>query len=215
MKDQILKEFKDELNTESADVGFFESCQASKIWLVSDKDLALLYQKAKKDSSIFLWIEPINEESDDDNHSGRKKRRKNKEDEIEDICQELKKKHGSDYTSPQLKLWARMLHCRTHDNYDDPPRVPMITGTLPKQPKKDSFTQVLTGAAEAVVQALSPRSISVHETTSSSGSSGISPGKSTELRMQNLQQLRLLQQLHDERILSDSELAEQKTECTA
>lgn len=50
--------------------------------LVSDKDLALLYQKAKKDSGIFLWIEPINEESDDDNHSGRKKRRKNKEDEI-------------------------------------------------------------------------------------------------------------------------------------
>ena len=23
----------------------------------------------------------------------------------------------------QLKLWARMLHCRTHDDYDDPTHV--------------------------------------------------------------------------------------------
>lgn len=39
---------------------------------------------------------------------------------------------------------------------------------------------------------------------------GISPGKSTELRMKNLQQLRVLQQLYDDSIVSDKELAEQK-----
>ncbi len=59
----------------------------------------------------------------------------------------------------QLKLWARMLCCGT--DYEIPPRVPMITGSLPRHTKKDSFSEALTGAAEAVVKALSPRSTSL------------------------------------------------------
>ena len=87
----------------------------------------------------------------------------------------------------------------------------MITGSIPAHSKKESFTQALTGAAEAVVKALtpSPKSVSPSVTNPSAGI-GISPGKSTQLRMQNLQQLRVLQQLYEEGILSDSELAEQK-----
>ena len=103
-----------------------------------------------------------------------------------------------------VKLWDL-------DSYDTPPQVPMITGTLPKHTKKDSFAQALTGAAEAVVNALSPRSAPVAHEPSVHSAIGISPGKSTELRSQNLQQLRVLQQLREEGILSDSELAEQKT----
>lgn len=39
---------------------------------------------------------------------------------------------------------------------------------------------------------------------------GVSPGKAIDLRMKNLQQLRYLQQLYEDNILSDRELAEQK-----
>ena len=39
---------------------------------------------------------------------------------------------------------------------------------------------------------------------------GISPGKAVDLRMKNIQQLRYLQQLHDDNILSDAEFLEQK-----
>ena len=39
---------------------------------------------------------------------------------------------------------------------------------------------------------------------------GIAPEKSADLRMKNLQQLRYLQQLHDDNILSDTEFLEQK-----
>lgn len=173
-----------------------------------------MYQKVKKDSDIFLWIQVCesDHDTDDEFEPVRKKRRSSKEDEVEDVYQQLRKRHEEQYTSPQLKLWARMLHCGTYDDYDDPPRVPMITGTLPKRTKKDSFAEALTGAAEAVVKVLSPRPVSVlSESNSVSGYSGISPGKSTELRTQNLQQLRVLQQLHDENVLSDSELAEQKS----
>ena len=39
---------------------------------------------------------------------------------------------------------------------------------------------------------------------------GLSPGKFADLHMKNLQQLRYLQQLHDDNILSDTEFKEQK-----
>ena len=180
--------------------------------LVSDRDVLSMYQKAKKDD-MFLWVEVSACDSDDDHAPVRKKRRKEKEDEVEDIFDELKSMHKSDFTSPQLKLWAKMLYCGTHDKYDEPPKVPMITGSIPTHSKKESFTQALTGAAGAVVKALtpSPKSVPSSVTGSSCGHSAnirISPGKSTQLRMQNLQQLRVLQQLYY--VLFDSELAEQK-----
>ena len=55
---------------------------------------------------------------------------------ISTIFRELREKHGDTYETPQFRLWARMIQCGTHDDYDDPPRVPMITGILPKRPRK-------------------------------------------------------------------------------
>jgi len=39
---------------------------------------------------------------------------------------------------------------------------------------------------------------------------GVSPGNAVDLRMKNLQQLRYLQSLYEDNILSEQELAEQK-----
>ena len=87
-----------------------------------------------------------------------------------------------------------MIQCGTHDDYDDPPRVPMITGILPKRHKKESIADALTAAATAVAKAFSPPSTSQVATASSqmpcTSTVGMSPGKSIELRMENLQQLR-------------------------
>ena len=138
-----------------------------------------------------------------------------KEDKVDTIFRELREKHDGDtYETPQLRLWARMIQCGTHDDYDDPPRVPMITGILPKRPKKESITDALTAAATAVAKAFSPPSTSQVATASSQMPStptvGMSPGKSIELRMKNLQQLRYVQELYEENILSEAEFMEQK-----
>ena len=53
-------------------------------------------------------------------------------------------------------LLPRMIQCGTHDDYDDQPHVPMITGILPKRPKQDSITDALTAAATAVAKPFSP-----------------------------------------------------------
>ena len=56
-------------------------------------------------------------------------RRAEMEEELEDVFQKLKDKHGDKhYSGPQLRLWARMIVSKTHDDLNNPPKVPMITG---------------------------------------------------------------------------------------
>ena len=45
---------------------------------------------------------------------------------MKSIYQELAKKHGSSsiYSNTQLRLWARLIQSGSHDDYEDPPRVP-------------------------------------------------------------------------------------------
>ena len=52
---------------------------------------------------------------------------------MDDILKVLKQKHGSDYTNPQLHLWAHMMEAGNHESTEDPPKIPAITGTIPKK----------------------------------------------------------------------------------
>ena len=90
--------------------------------------------------------------------------------------------------------------------------VPQITGIPAQRPaRKDDLTEALTGVAKAVTKALNPQTTAQTPPSAVPGRSiGISPGKSAELRMKNLTQLRLIQQLYNEQILSQSEFIEQK-----
>lgn len=132
LKSVIIFELEDELPDDSKmDVGYYESRQ--KVWIVSRRDLDVMYDKAK-DGEIVFWIELCNEDTDSETEPVKKKKKnskstkQSKEDKLDDVFKELKEEHGSNYTIPQLKLWARMILCGTHDDYKDPPRVPMITG---------------------------------------------------------------------------------------
>ena len=92
---------------------------------------------------------------------------------------------------------------------DDPPKIPAITGVIPKK-KKDSFAEVLSNAALTLAQAIKPADITVSGGSSSlvvnqtsppkplqttnnvsgNGGNGISPGRTTELRIKKLQEIR-------------------------
>ena len=90
-----------------------------------------------------------------------------------------------------------MIQCGTHDDYKDPPHVPMITGMPQKCLKKDSLAETFAGAAEAIAKAFSTPQNRPAASSSrpDSGIVGVSPGKCTYLRSKNLQQLRFLQEL--------------------
>ena len=84
----------------------------------------------------------------------------------------------------------------------------MITGLVPKRQKQETLSDALAGAATAFVKAFhSTATASISNTPASSV--GISPGKTADIRMKNLQQLRFLQQLMEDRIISE-EFLEQK-----
>ena len=153
------------------------------------------------------------------------------EDKVDKIVSELKEKHESKYGLPQLRLWARMIVAGNHESTDEAPQIPAITGVPSKQAeKKDTLSNALAGAAATIVSALqSPASRQSHvnasnsvvistesppltptKSSSSNNKSGISPGKSTELRFKKLKELRELQQLLNDNILTTEEFVEQK-----
>ena len=155
----------------------------------------------------------------DDEHEQRRKRRKkgqkqskldDREDELESIFKQLKEKHQDKFSGPQLRLWARMIAAKTHDDLDDPPRVPMITGSVKRNSQpKESLSDAFASAATAIAKVLSPIP-TVTQTKGAESQATFSPGKKLELRMKNLEQLRQLQQLLEDGILSQEEFASQK-----
>jgi len=194
-------------------MGYFEGRHQTKRWLACEDDLKLMYDKFKMPGSeIFLWC---NGREVQDNTKGKSQvnnKRQAREEELDSIFKELKEKHDT-YSGPQLRLWARMIASGTHDSFDEPPRVPMILGApLPKRPKpQESMSTALIGAATAFAKVLSPSPPSCGTPEKVSHSSiKISPGKTADIRMKNLEQLRYLQQLMEDGILSQKEFLEQK-----
>ena len=116
------------------------------------------------------------------------------------------------YDTPRLCLWARMVTTNLHDDLDNPPAIPAFTST-PRKSRSPSLSTVISGAATAVTKALGEGSEQKKEgdsCTSAGSSAGVSPGKAVDLRMKNYQQLRYIQQLFDDAILTEGEYMEQK-----
>ena len=210
----LFAELGDELPS-SCNVGYYEGRNHSKRWLTNDQDLIAMNAKFGR-GEICLWCDGQQGEdrTSRDRSPSKKKssKRDEKEKEVDEVFKDLKDKHGCKYSGPQLRLWARMITNGLHESLDDPPQVPMITG-INKRQKQDSLSEALTGAALAFAKVITPPpSVSSRELPSSSNSTSInlSPCKAADLRMKHLEQLRYIQQLMEDRIISQSEFLEQK-----
>ena len=189
-----------------------------------------MYERFSPGNEIFLWCIGKEEQEDESLHQHGVKRksegvlnkRQARDDEIDIVFQLLKEKHGDTYSTPQYRLWACMIICGTHDDLDTPPKVPMIIGApMPKRPKQKSLTSALVDAATAFASAISPTQCSSNTGPPSEPTTpkvpgraisrtGVSPGRVADVRMKNLEQLRFIQHLLDDGILSSEEFDEQK-----
>lgn len=99
-----------------------------------------------------------------------------------------------------------------HESYENPPNVPMITGSISKPPPRESLSEIIAGAATAIVKAINPAPVTTLPTDSTSESrpTNLSPGRCVDVRMKNFQQLRYLQQLYNDSILTEAEYQQQK-----
>ena len=138
-------ELEDEISdNEDYSVGYFEGRQQKKKWLVSPSDLEAMYVTFEGKTKISLWCEGKQITSDHDTsgdeepHPKRRKKSRSdgskkineREDELESVFRQLKEKHQDNFSGPQLRLWAQMIVAKTHDNLDEPPKVPMISGNI-------------------------------------------------------------------------------------
>ena len=110
---------------------------------------------------------------------------------------------------PRLRLLSRMIAAGIHDDYDEPPDIPAFSKS--KRARKETMSGCISDAAVAIVEALQDKG---KATATSSNivpvSTGISPVKCIDLRMKNFEQLRYLQSLLDDGILTEAEYNEQK-----
>ena len=95
------------------------------------------------------------------------------------------------------------------DKMDDPPPIKIIISGKTAKKDKDSVADIIAGAAVAVVQAPINPSPSPPQ-SSSFPQDGISPGKKVNLHQQYLQQLKMIQSLRDDGILTLDEFQNEK-----
>ena len=152
-------------------VGYMEN-RTTQQWVFACEDLAAMYGSGSvtADKEIILWCDKKCENVPDlpsrkrkststkleDGSSSSKLSRTEENEELLLIMDKLKDKHSSNYTDPQLRLWAKFIQSRRHESLDTPPNIPLITGSTDtrKTSKKDSVGDVVAGAAAAIVNAL-------------------------------------------------------------
>ena len=146
----------------------------------------MISEKYKQGGQIVLWCDGKQEDEMQSTNKrkrddDRSVRRQEQEEEVETIFKSLKDKHCDEFDIPRLRLWSRMICSGLHDDYDVPPKIPAFSLKSPKKSTKQNPMLC------------------------------ISPSKAVDLRMKNLQQLRYLQQLFQDQILTTEEYEEQKT----
>ena len=219
---------------------YFWGKQSTKFWIMCQDDLNAMY-KCLHDTmkgNILLWCDARSSATGTSTQevqpsSGNRKRksqsdppvskRQQTEDDVEETVKGLKEKHGTKFTMPLLRLWARMIAAGNHESMEDPPKIPAITGITPKREKRESLADAISHAAMTFADAFQPKvqmasannSLVINQTTPpklpSTSRVGLSPGRITELRVKKLQELRELQRLLEENILSEEEFTEQKS----
>ena len=138
--------------SEISAVGYFEGKQ--KRWLCDDNDLEMMYKVFSSGSCVIpLWCErSVAKEPASITGKRAPTKRERHEEEVTDIFEDLKGKH-KEMELPKLRFWARMIANGVHESTEEPPNVPMITGTMPKRAKRESMHDVVVDAAKAVAQA--------------------------------------------------------------
>ena len=141
LKLKLMDDFQEFVSsTSNFQVGFIEG-RSTQQWMVAREDLNTMYASAN-DDEITLWcdkkVDPLeatqgrkrkNTDTEDGAPASKISKADEREQELLQIVDQLASKHSEGYTVPQLRLWAKYIQSKRHDSYDEPPNIPLITGT--------------------------------------------------------------------------------------
>ncbi len=163
-------------------LGYFVRTEIN--WINNSHDLHDAVRQLKSTNKLTLWCtgkhkdkrtrsEKSTTESDSEldhepeTNPKRKKQARMEEFEVRrnELVEELRDKHGSTYSMVQYRLWAEMLIAKTHDSIDEAPNAPMFGGKRSrKSGSSEELNEALTGMAQTICNALSPKAPQVSPT---------------------------------------------------
>jgi len=107
----MIDEFNDQVpNSVKFNVGYIDG--RHQMSLFNEEELSLMHSKYKLSGEIILWYEG---RCTDDNCGSQKRgleaaaaiqQKQEREDQVDNVFEDLKSKHNEKYTVPQLRLWS-------------------------------------------------------------------------------------------------------------
>ena len=238
LKKLIKRQLRDDVvDWEEFDVGYTNSKRGDKVISIrSVEDLAEVWREIRMHAdTIQLWCDglkveassrkkrkknnPTDDEDSEDDRPKKKSVREEKEDKLKQALDTLSKKHGSNYTQMQYRIWSELHANGMHTDLDTPPSNSMFKragSSTPTTNKKqtdstspemaEALTQAATQVSSAIVAAFTPRST----IPSTSSGTSASPAKVIENRSRCYKQLGDLQSLKSQGLLSEEDYAREK-----
>lgn len=219
LKKVIRKQLCHEVIPNDFDVSYADGASIVQIRTVEDMN-ELWDNLRKPNNKKTVWCDGLKEVTPEGNKRQRlsadfddedilapcaKKKRQptQKEEQVQKIADSLKKKHDTNFTPMQYRIWGEMIAGGLHINTDNPPNTTMFAragGGTPCREKSQQSTAVnlFTEAAAAISSALSPQ-------TPVSASGTCSPAKVIDSRSKLYKQLSDLQNLRSTGVLSQDE----------
>ena len=212
LRRKLIAAFAEELST-TFQLGYLEPPSQAKRWLQDQRDLDNMYTIFSKGARITLWCEKaVCKETAEVEVTGEppaKKKvqtaRDKSEEELNEIFCKLKEKHPN-LETVKLRLWGKLIHSGHHDDYEDPPDIPLLTGHGKKKPSKEGVTDVIAGAALAIVKAIN----TPPKEKSPTKAQGLSPLKAVSIRRSCLDDLKKAKELFEDEVLTEEEFREEK-----
>lgn len=119
----------------NVEMGYVEpghGMKGRKIWIHSDEDVKMMYEKHDKKRNILLWCYTAADTGSKEHKSNKPGKGGTKyqqhlegQSAVDKIYEQLQEKHTT-YSPRKLRAWANMVHLKTWTSIDEPPDKPFF-----------------------------------------------------------------------------------------
>lgn len=223
LKTRLMDTFKDKIpDTYNFQVGYHVKKGSGKRWIEQEADLVSMYKHYEGSDTITLFCD-----GKTTTPTGRKRKHSatsgiasnenvsanDHEEEVKQTALELSDRHQDRWNMRQYQIWARMFVNNQWDSLDEPPNIPLITGSAKKIPRRENLSEAISGAAVAFAKVLTDQNKGSQGEIPANKqqlSTGISPASKAKLSREYISQLKELQDLRQCGVLDEDEFQEQK-----